>query len=278
MRARIAIAGAVAGTVAGITVSRAVRVLRTWGVDPVESACALPGDELVPAPTAIETRGITIDAPPGAVWPWLAQMGYERGGWYSYDQLDNRGRSLDTILPAFQHPQVGDIVPVSPDGGFEVKVVEPARALVLYTDTTLVEHLERAASTDAASVPAGLAASTAILRRTPRDFAASWVFALEPVEGGRTRLVERFRVRFGQAGPAFRVIGPVLGVGVVVMMRRQLLGIAERAVRTAVAPSVAAPVDPSAAVPAEPRVMQRAGDSAVATRPASRRELVTTPG
>ena len=57
---------------------------RTWGIVPAEQDRALPGDELVADPDLIETRSLTIDAPPSAVWPWLAQMGYGRGGWYSY--------------------------------------------------------------------------------------------------------------------------------------------------------------------------------------------------
>ena len=276
MRTRIAIAGAVIGTVAGITVSRTIRVWRTWGVDPIEAAKALPGDDLVPVPTAIETRAITVDAPPAAVWPWLAQMGYERGGWYSYDQLDNRGRSLDTIVPAYQSPQVGDIIPVSPDGGFELKVVEPGRAFVLYTDTALVERQGLGAPTPG-TVPAGLAASGAMLRQTPREFAASWAFALEPLEGGRTRLIERFRVHFGTGSPAFRVVGPMLGFGVFLMMRRQLLGIAERAVRTAVAP----PLTGSAATPVVPTEVTTASVERPRTTPArseQQRDLVATAG
>ena len=60
----------------------------TWGFDRLESARALAGDELVPEPTTSETRGITIAASPDAIWPWLVQMGYGRGGWYSYDAMD----------------------------------------------------------------------------------------------------------------------------------------------------------------------------------------------
>ena len=169
MRARIAITGAVIGTAAGITVGRTVRWWRTWGIDPAEAAKPLPGDDLVPTPTGMETRGMTIDAPPEAVWPWLVQMGYDRAGWYSYDQLDMRGKSVDTILPAYQGLVVGDVMPVAPDGGFLVKVVDPGRALVLYTDTAFVERQARAASSGSPDLPAGLAATSAMLRRTPRE-------------------------------------------------------------------------------------------------------------
>jgi len=252
MRKRFAIAGAVIGTAAGITISRTVRTWQTWGVDPSEASKGLPGDDLVPTPTAIETRGIVVDAPPEAIWPWLVQMGYERGGWYSYDQLDNRGQSAGAILPAFQATAVGDVVPVSRSGGFEVKVVDPLKAFVLYTDTALVERqAEAATDTEARPVPAGLAASGAFLRQSPRDFAASWAFALQPLGGGRTRLIERFRVRFETPSPAFRVIGPIMGFGVFVMMRRQMMGIAERAVRTAIAPTLST-AKPAPALTEEP--------------------------
>jgi hypothetical protein len=241
MRKRIAIAGAIIGTTAGIGIGRTVRTWRTWGIDPLETNKPLAGDELVPVPSAVETRAITIDAPPAAVWPWLVQMGYGRGGWYSYDQLDMRGVSATKILPEYQAIAVGDIVPTSPTTGFIVRAVEPGRALVLFSDTALVQS-QAAAAVDETEpterrVPAGLAASGAFLGRTPQEFAASWAFSLEPLDGGRTRLVERFRVRFDGAGPAFRLIGPVMGFGVFTMVRRQLLGIRDRAELTAVVPA-----------------------------------------
>jgi hypothetical protein len=238
MRVRNAIAVAAIGTTAGIGIGRVVRWWRTWGSDPMEAGRSLPGDELVPTPTAIDTRGITIDAPPEAVWPWLVQMGFDRAGWYSYDRLDMRGKSLETIVPKLQGLAVGDQMPMSPDAGFEVKILEPLRALVLFADTALIERQASSAARDRTDAPAGLAASGAFLRQTPQAFAASWAFSLEPLDGGRTRLIERFRVRFESSGPSFRVIGPVMGFGVFVMMQRQMLGIRERALRTAVAPSL----------------------------------------
>ena len=240
MRKRIVIAGAIIGTTAGIGIGRTVRTWRTWGIDPLEAKQPLAGDELIPVPSAIETRSITIDAPPAAVWPWLAQMGYGRGGWYSYDQLDMRGTSATKILPECQAIAVGDIVPTSPTTGFVVREVEPRRSLVLFSDTALVQSQAAAAAEDInlseRPVPAGLAATGTFLGRTPQEFAASWAFTLEPLGGGQTRLIERFRVRFDGAAPAFRLIGPVMGFGVFVMVRRQLLGIRERAELTAVAP------------------------------------------
>jgi hypothetical protein len=271
MRKRIVLVGAIIGTTAGIGIGRTVRTWQTWGIDPLEAKKPLAGDELIPVPSAIETRSITIDAPPAAVWPRLVQMGYGRGGWYSYDQLDMRGTSAAKILPEYQTIAVGDTVPTSPTTGFIVRELDPGRALVLFSDTALVQSQAAAAveviTTGEQRVPAGLAASGAFLGRTPQEFAASWAFTLEPLEGGQTRLIERFRVRFDGASPAFRLIGPVMGFGVFVMVRRQLLGIRERAELTAIAPpferAEVKPTEVKPTVPANGRSVEPAPKSEI---------------
>lgn len=141
--------------------------------------------------------------------------------------MDIRGTSANEIVDAWQPIKVGDIVPTAPDGGFEAKVVEPDHALVLYTDTALVESQERASTK--APLPAGLAASSAMLRTTPRGFKVSWAFVLEPAPGDKTRLVERVRAWFDEPTPGFRIFGRLLGFGVFVMVQRQLIGIRTRA-------------------------------------------------
>jgi hypothetical protein len=157
-----------------------------------------------------------------------------------------RGTSATTIVPAWQALEVGDVMPFSPDGGFAVRVVEPGRALVLSADTELLERQAAAAGSAPKDVPAGLAASGTFLEQIPRDFAASWAFVLEPLEGRRTRLIERFRIRFGESRPSFKVVGPVMGFGVFVMLQRQMLGIRDRAQRTAVAPPLTIATEPPA--------------------------------
>lgn len=253
MRTRWILAGVALGTTAGIAAARARDWYVTWGVDRDERTKPLPGDELVAEPTGGETRGITIDAPPAAVWPWLVQMGYGRAGWYSYDQLDHRGRSADEIVPDWSGIAVGDVIPTHPGGGFEVAVIEPERALVLRTDTALVERQAEAARAGADALEpatAGVQASGAMLSTMPRDFEASWAFVLEPLAGGRTRLIERFRVRFGDTGgtPPFAL--PLLGFGVFVMLQKQMEGIRRRAERLAHGTGTPAPTvpDPIAAV------------------------------
>ena len=209
-----------------------MRWYRTWGIDPAEARKALPGDELVTDPSACDTRGLTIDAPPEAVWPWLVQMGYGRGGWYSYDAIDMKGASSDAIVPEHQSLAVGDVVPTDPGGGFVVKVVEPEQALVLYIDPEVLATRKDAAVTTAEAP--GLAVSGKFLETaTPPQFAAAWIFALEPIEGGRTRLIERFRVRMDGASAGSRFLAPLLGFGVFVMTQRQMLGIRARAEKLA---------------------------------------------
>ena len=221
---------------------------RSWGIDPDEAGRPLPGDDLVAEPAVVDTRGITIDAPPSAVWPWLMQMGYGRAGWYSYDALDMRGKSARAIVPEWQATAVGDVLPTDPNGGFRVKVVEPERALVLYLDPSDMAKWARNGKramvpaddgevADPAvkpeAVPAGLAVSGGFLAAaTPSELAASWAFVLEPLAGDRTRLIERYRVWFGDKAQAKPIVGQAMGLGVFIMTRRQMLGIRERAEET----------------------------------------------
>ena len=168
------------------------------------------------------------------------QMGFDRGGWYSYDQLDMGGAARSGSCPEYRAIEVGDIIPTSPTTGFVVRAVEPRRRV-----GPVQRHGDRPGpggqprphgrSATRAGRPGGVGRLSG---PDPQDFAASWAFVLEPLDGGRTRLIERFRVRFEGPAPTFRVIGPIMGFGVFVMVRRQLLGIKQRAEITAVAPPV----------------------------------------
>ena len=203
--------------------------VRAWGVDPTEVDLALPGDDLVPEATATETRGITIEGPVSEVWPYLVQMGFGRAGWYSYDRLDNKGASVKQIVPEFQHLEAGDIMPVSPGAGFEVKTVDFEHALVLYTDTAMVRaQAEKAQAEGKDELPTpGLKASGAMLNASYPEFSASWAFFLKPTDDGMTRLVERVRIKTPGNAPANAVLGEVMGTGIVLMTRKQMLHIKE---------------------------------------------------
>ena len=86
----------------------------TWGAGDEEITAVLPGDELVAAHTPRTTRAVTIDAPIAAVWPWLAQIGEDRGGFYSYSVLERAAgahiENANTIHPEWQDVHVGDTV------------------------------------------------------------------------------------------------------------------------------------------------------------------------
>ena len=109
--------------------------LLRWGATEEEVEKPLPGDELVPEPRHQSTRAITVNAPVEQVWPWLAQVGQDRGGFYSYEWLENLSgahiRSADRIRPEWQHREEGDVVRTSPSFGFKVEAFEPGRAMVL---------------------------------------------------------------------------------------------------------------------------------------------------
>jgi hypothetical protein len=103
-----------------------------WGASDEEVHGAMPGDELVPDAHFSATRGITVRAQPEQIWPWLAQIGYGRAGFYAYDFLDlvlpclvspSAGeprracvgkRSAEVIIDDLQDVQVGTWIPMAP--------------------------------------------------------------------------------------------------------------------------------------------------------------------
>jgi hypothetical protein len=149
------------------------RMLR-WGATPDEVRGRFPGADIIPDAKRGSTMAVTIDAPPSAVWPWLAQMGYGRAGWYSWDRLDHFGKpSARRIHPEWQSLSVGQRLPATPDGRywFDVAAVEPERFLALRVLTSGRRQLDSAGP-------------------RPRSFTDSlWAFQLEELPGGRTRLI-----------------------------------------------------------------------------------------
>jgi len=172
------------------------RAILTWGATEREAATALPGDELLPTPDGVSTRAIDIQAPPAAVWPWLAQMGpAPRGGAYTYDWIENllglNMHSADRVLSEFQHPQVGDTISFGANT-MRFELVEPERVLAM------------------------------------RSFDGNWVwaFVLEATPGG-TRLISRNRFRLPTLLARLGMLP--MEPGSLVMERKMLTGIRERA-------------------------------------------------
>ena len=102
-----------------------------WGATVAEATAELPGDTLVPAAQYRSTRAITIDAPASKIWPWLVQVGCLRGGFYSDDLLDNLAHpSATTIIPEFQHLEIGQLVPMSQDHADDPQRIPPPAHVV----------------------------------------------------------------------------------------------------------------------------------------------------
>ena len=106
-----------------------------WGANCEEVHKPLPGDETIPGPVVQSTRAVTIEAPAEAVWPWLAQLGQDRGGFYSYENLENLAgchmHNADEIHPEWQERRPGETVYLHPRKGLRVTRFEPGRVLAL---------------------------------------------------------------------------------------------------------------------------------------------------
>ncbi len=168
----------------------------------------LPGDDLLPDARAEVTHHVDIQAPPERVWPWLVQMGRRRGGWYSWDLLDNGGvPSADRIVPELQQLAVGDILPIKASGseGFAVLVLDPPRALVLGDPSLLPGRAKPGSSSPL----------------------ATWALVLEPLGSTATRLRVRVRASY-EPSLAASLLRPLVGALHDVMERKQLRTLKER--------------------------------------------------
>lgn len=171
--------------------------------DSSERSRYLPGDELIPMSIGSVTHAINIRRSPQAVWPWLAQMGSDRGGWYGYDSIDNGGReSAERILPEYQNIALGTVFPALPGetNGFVVARLDQERDLVL-----------------AWRSPSGA-------------YFTTWAFVLEEPQPGVTRLIVR-----GRVGPDYHPFGLPTWIAKLlappahfIMERKQLLAIKRR--------------------------------------------------
>jgi hypothetical protein len=138
---------------------------------------------VVPGPIWEATRAVTIDASAAQVWPWVAQMGYGRGGWYGWNPLEREDTGVSELLAGLPPPTVGDVWLDGPGcdetrGAWKVAAIEPPRTLALRTVRDPVTGREL----DPAAKP-----------RLVID--SAWVFHLEEIAAGRTRLLARTRIR-----------------------------------------------------------------------------------
>jgi hypothetical protein len=172
-----------------------------WGASAAEISSPMPGDELVPNPALVTNRAVAIQAMPEQIFPWLLQLGADKGGMYSYTWLEKLiacpQTNADRLHPEWQDLKVGDLVRMCPAGSgplpYTVAEILPDQALV-------IGHQE-----------------------ADGHWVDSWVFVLQPAADSTTRLLARGRTTL--TGGSWDVIHP----GVFFMERGMLLGIKERA-------------------------------------------------
>lgn len=173
---------------------------RNWGATGAEAARVMPGDHLVSHPLYSTTRAVTIKARPEAIWPWLVQMGYKRGGLYSYDWLDRwlgilDRPSADRILPEFQGLKSGGEIPMGNSPGWPVVAITPERSMLIDIRQPGVQ--------------------------------ISWYWSLVPLNERATRLILRVRGNM-ELKPAMAPFIALMSAGEFIMVRRMLTGIKQR--------------------------------------------------
>ncbi|GIK42946.1 MAG: hypothetical protein BroJett011_67790 [Chloroflexota bacterium] len=183
---------------------------RKWGATKAEIQRPLPGDDLVSQPKVESTRAVTIQARAADIWPWLVQIGQGRGGFYSYDWLENLIgcdiHNADQIIPEFQQLAVGDKVRLGPEGYpfYTVAAIEPEQLLLLHAEDPEQE-----------SPPV-------------EDI---WLFYLDETAPGVTRLIARNRRNYEPTLANFIVWQVVTEPLHFLMEQKMLRGIKERAER-----------------------------------------------
>ncbi len=171
-----------------------------WGATPEEIARSMPDDDLVAHPVFDATRAITIRGTREQIWPWLAQMGFRRAGFYGYDLIENLGsgtglRSATAILPQFQHPRAGDLEPISVSATLKFARVEPNSVV------------------------------TWMSRDVPCD--GVYIWQLVPVDAAHTRLISRIRWNYAP-GLWFKALGVLTEFADHVAVRKILQGVRDR--------------------------------------------------
>ena len=201
--------------IGGATVACTVLARRwqlRWGATDQESEEPLPGDNLITHADLAATRAITIRASSSEVWPWIAQLGQGRGGFYSYDFLENlvgcEIHSADRIVPEWQDIGVGGEVRFAPEVGLTVASLEQGRSVVLR-----------------GGVPIG---------NNPPPYDFTWVFVVREEPNKTTRLLVRERYAYTRSWA--RLVVEPTEVLSFVMSQKMLRGIKERAERARASP------------------------------------------
>ena len=187
------------------------RQRRRWGATDDELERTYPGDALIPDPNWTAVHAISIEATPERIWPWVAQIGQGRGGFYSYQKLENAvGSSIENtsrILEEHQSVRAGDPIRLHVE-------TPPMTVAIAEEPTTLVLLGE----------PAGAGGDVAVT--------TSWAFLLLEQPDGTTRLISRTRYRHGPALRSTLMGGPLLIEPVSFVMERKMLRVIKELVES----------------------------------------------
>lgn len=190
-----------------------------WGLSMEEANRKLPGDGLVDIPKTIFTHAVNINAPAEYVWPWIAQIGQGRGGFYTYEALENLiGLNIynsDDVLPEFQNPKIGDIIPFGLDGGYPLVICEEGRAMAIVTSLNLETNRDY---DPCVSIP-------------EKYLHLSWLWYVEALDGNRSRFISRNRVDYAPSFKTKLIFGFLSEPIIFAMDRKMCLGIKKRAER-----------------------------------------------
>ncbi len=191
-----------------------------WGLTKEEAYRTLPGDHIIEQPQSAFTHGIVINAPAKYVWPWVAQMGKDRGGFYSYEALENlMGLGIynaDTILEQHQHPKQGDIILFGPDNGCTLAICKEGEAMVIENSLDM--------DTNKPYNPA---------EGHPKNYLhLSWLWYIEPLDRYKSRFISRNRLNFSPTFKNRLMFSAMAEPMVFAMDRKMCLGIKRRAERS----------------------------------------------
>ena len=191
-----------------------------WGMQEEEKNRKYPLDEIIPNPSSGFSHGINIDAPAEYVWPWIAQMGAGRGGFYSYELLEHiaglKIYNSDEILPQFQNPKVGDEIPFGAGLGYPLILSDPGKAMAI----------EVAMDADTNN-------SYDVTAEPPQNFLhITWLWYIERVHDTHSRFISRNRVDTNRSFKNRLVFGWLAEPIIFAMDRKMCLGIKRRAERS----------------------------------------------
>lgn len=192
-----------------------------WGMSQAELVHPFPADEFVPEPKSSFTHGVIIQAPASDVWPWIAQIGQGKGGFYSYEALENiTGLNIynaDKVLTQFQNPQLGDLVGFGPNDANPIVYCEAGKGMAI----------ENCYDFDAKKpFDPKLSTPSNILHLT-------WLWYVEAIDAKTSRFISRNRVNYTATAKNNFMFNVLMEPVVFAMDRKMCLGIKKRAERLA---------------------------------------------